>query len=366
MTHQPPATDHSPPTHHPPPTDDAQTRLIALVGQGQRVLLVGDRDEDLTARLAANGCQVISLGHGEMEQAVGGEAVDVVVALRYLEHLKDPLAEVTRLRPLLKPDGRLVAVVPNIAHGSIRLALLGGHFPLSEAGWQAAAPLRFFTRASLERLLEGAGFVVGRLERLTQPFDFDAAVSAPPTLVPPSLQESLRQDPEALTYQFIVVAHPLPRADLQRVQDRLRELMEAREAAELRLQALEAQLAAAQAQLQALEADKTALARENSALKGEREALLETLGQQLADLEALSRQVTLSPQREVALRQRLLEAHDQLLQRDEELIQLRQQAANAVETVRWMQASRSWQMIQKSWAWRQRVRRLLKPGKDKT
>ncbi|MCW5853671.1 MAG: methyltransferase domain-containing protein [Anaerolineae bacterium] len=362
-------TDQISGANHSLPTDDAQTRLIALVGQGQRVLLVGDRDEDLTTRLQANGCQVISLrdealDSGEMEQVVGGEAVDVVVAVRCLEHLKDPLAGVTRLRPLLKADGRLVAIVPNIAHGSIRLALLGGHFPLSEAGWQAAAPLRFFTRASLERLLEEGGFVVGRLERLTRPFDLDG-LSAPPSLVPPGLLETLRHDPEALTYQFIVVAHPLPHLDLQRVQARMRELTDAREAAELRLQALEQQLAAAQAQVQALQADNSALERENAALKGKMQALRETLDQQAADLETLSRQVTLSPQREVALRQGLLEAHDQLLQRDEELIKLRQQAANAVETVRWMQASRSWQMIQKSWMWRQQVRRLLKPGKDK-
>ena len=358
-----------------PPTEDIQAGVVALVGKGKRVLVLGTVGDELTPRLQDNGCQVVGvtadLDSLADDGAVGNEPWDAIVALRCLEHLKDPLAVLTRLRGWLKEDGSLIAGVPNIAHGSLRLALLSGHFPLSEAGWQADAPLRFFTRASLERLLEAAGFVVGRLERLTRPFDLDDA-PGPPDLVPPGCLETLRQDPEAMTDQFIVVAYPLPRAGLARVQEQMRALTQARETAELRLQALEAQLAAAQAQVQALEADRSALQRENlalreqhAALEADADALREALAEQSADLASLSRQVAAAPQREVTLRQRLLETHDQLLQRDEELVKLRQELTHAVETVQWMEASRSWQMIQKSWAWRQQAKRLFKPGQDK-
>ena len=361
--------DYPRPTNHlPPPTNNLPESVAALVGPGGRVLLLGWGAAALEPGLQAHGGTVVRLAEAEpggyTDHAVAaaldglpGEPFDAVVAVGLLEQLKDPLAVLKRLRACLRDEGRLVAVVPNIAHGSLRLALLAGHFPLSEAGWGAAAPVRFFTRASLERLLEEAGLLVDQVERTTRPFGLDDA-PVPPDLLPPGLLDSLRQDPDALADQFIVVARAVSRADWEGVQARLRAAAQARETAALRVQALEESLAAAQARVQALEAERSALQRENQALQAR-------LAEQAADLESLTRQVVLSPQREVALRQRLLEAHDELLERDEELVKLRQAADNAAETVRWMQASRSWQMIQKTWAWREQARRLLKPGSDK-
>ena len=69
-----------------------------------------------------------------------------------LEHLKDPWAILGNIKENLKPDGYVVASIPNIAHGAIRLALLEGRFDYTSLGILDDTHLRFFTRESIFEL----------------------------------------------------------------------------------------------------------------------------------------------------------------------------------------------------------------------
>jgi SAM-dependent methyltransferase len=88
----------------------------------------------------------LPLGHGE---------VDLVWCSEVLEHVPDTIAFLTEIRRVLRRDGRLLVTVPD--HGRVKRTLLAlthydAHYdPLGQH-------LRFYTRRSLVRVLQAAGF----------------------------------------------------------------------------------------------------------------------------------------------------------------------------------------------------------------
>lgn len=226
--------------------------VVTLVGEGKRVLelgpatgymsraftdrgcgVVGIEFDPEMARRAADHCERVIVGDLDaidLDEELGEERFDVVVAADVLEHLKDPLAALTRLRRFLKADGHFVVSVPNVAHGSVRLALLSGHFDYREAGLLDSTHLRFFTRESFEQLLDEAELGLAELHR--HELNLDASeVRFDPEVIPPALREELERDPDARTYQFVVKAFPMDREGLREIQARLRELAQLRLAA---------------------------------------------------------------------------------------------------------------------------------------
>lgn len=82
-------------------------------------------------------------------------SADLVVLDNVVEHLLDPPALLRELRPLLRPDGRLVVVTPNMR---------SGHFRLLGRRWTPElcpnAHVHLFTPDSMRRLLAAAGYEV--------------------------------------------------------------------------------------------------------------------------------------------------------------------------------------------------------------
>src|SRR5262249_18290304 len=144
------------------------------------------------------------------------------------------------------------ASVPNVAHGTIRLALLGGRFPYSETGPTDTVPMSFFTRDSAEELLSEAGFLVGDIERLTSPITPPVVSPGEPDL-PADLVAEVGNDPDALASEFIFVAYPVEQIRLELVHRRLRELSERRDAAQREVGQLRQQLAEQQQVMDALQ-----------------------------------------------------------------------------------------------------------------
>lgn len=93
-------------------------------------------------------------------------SVDVLLCLDVLEHLRDPQAALRRLSTLLRPDGRLIASLPNLQYVKVSLPLLFGRFDYADDGVLDRTHLRFFTRRSALRMFADAGFEVERVERL--------------------------------------------------------------------------------------------------------------------------------------------------------------------------------------------------------
>jgi len=86
----------------------------------------------------------------------------MVVAADVLEHLADPERALRLARRALLRGGALLVSVPNVANLWVRLNLLMGRFPYADRGILDRTHRTFYTRASLRRALEAAGFAVER------------------------------------------------------------------------------------------------------------------------------------------------------------------------------------------------------------
>src|SRR5204862_595399 len=114
------------------------------------------RDPEAAVRARARGFEVVEadLDRDAWEDRLGGRHFDVVVLADVLEHVLRPVDVLrTIVSRCLKEGGHLVLSIPNVAHGSVRLALLLGDFDRTDTGILDRTHLQFFTRRSLHALL---------------------------------------------------------------------------------------------------------------------------------------------------------------------------------------------------------------------
>jgi 2-polyprenyl-3-methyl-5-hydroxy-6-metoxy-1,4-benzoquinol methylase len=207
-----------------PVTSHAQA--VRMVTPGSTVLDVGAADGSVARPLSARGCRVwaVELDPGaagkaraacervivgdveamDLEALLADQQFDYILCLDVLEHLRDPLAVLTRLRKHLATGGRVIASIPNVAHGAVRLSLLSGAFKYTRTGLLDSAHMRFFDRAGAEGLFADTGLrIVERLQVVRGLTETEIPVD--PTAVAPAVLQQIRDDPDATTYQFILV-----------------------------------------------------------------------------------------------------------------------------------------------------------------
>lgn len=136
---------------------------------------------------------------------------DVVVCADVLEHVPDPAAVLARVRGWIAPDGLLLVSLPNVANLAVRLSLLAGRFEYADAGLLDRTHLRFYTRRSALRLVEGAGFRVSRIRATAVPAELALPILGRAPLRAPSralLSGAARLWPTLFGYQFVIEAGP--------------------------------------------------------------------------------------------------------------------------------------------------------------
>lgn len=224
----------------------SHAQIVDLVGYNKRVLDVGCASGYLAAVLTQRGCVVSGVEMDERAAVEAGQHIDrvvvgdlesidlatefagnefdVVVYGDVLEHLRDPLPTLRQGRALLARGGCVVASVPNIAHGAVRLALLRGEFTYRELGLLDVTHVRFFTRDNLEALMRSAGLVMVDTRRTVAGI-FETELAIKPEDFPPALVDEILADRDATTYQFVVraVADDADQA-VQDMYQRLRDL----------------------------------------------------------------------------------------------------------------------------------------------
>lgn len=155
--------------------------IIRVVENGGRTLDVGCASGYLGAQLAAQGCTMWGVDldeealieaaphylevrrldlESERELPWPRLFFDTIIAADVVEHLKEPVVVLEVLRNHLRPGGRLVVSVPNVAHASVRIPLVLGRFRYRETGILDRTHLRLFTFRTARELVEAAGFRV--------------------------------------------------------------------------------------------------------------------------------------------------------------------------------------------------------------
>lgn len=204
----------------------SHAQVVELVGQAKRVLDVGCWNGDLGRVLMDGGCSVSGIEIDAGAAAIAARFLEKVVVLDLdkesvldhfepgsfdaivfadvLEHVYDPVGVLRGCLDLLAPDGRVVISLPNVAHGSLRLAHLAGRWDLTDTGLLDRTHIRFFNRALVFDLLEQAGLVVEDLRGTTaDPLTVEVTVD---DHLPPAVVEWVRNQEDAYVYQFQVRA----------------------------------------------------------------------------------------------------------------------------------------------------------------
>lgn len=117
--------------------------LLEARGRGWRVM-----GTEINARIPASGLEV----WGSLDDLVPLGPFDCITLWHSLEHLRNPVGGLRKLRELLKPDGRLIVAVPNAWGAQARL------FNRHWLHLDVPRHLHHFGPQSLERALTLAGF----------------------------------------------------------------------------------------------------------------------------------------------------------------------------------------------------------------
>lgn len=133
------------------------------------------------------------------------EQYDYIVCADILEHLRDPNLVISQLKKLLRPGGKFVISLPNVAYSGVLADLYLGKFDYRKTGILDDTHLRFFTRSSSIELLNKSGLNVKKLatvqmelersefsDSLRSDFDFD-------------LRKILAQNEDSGSYQFVML-----------------------------------------------------------------------------------------------------------------------------------------------------------------
>lgn len=96
-----------------------------------------------------------------MELPISHSSLDVILCLDVLEHLVDPWAAVEKLKKYLKPNGVIIASLPNVKNLKVLLPLvLKDDWQYAQCGLLDRTHLRFFTKKTAIALFENAGLHV--------------------------------------------------------------------------------------------------------------------------------------------------------------------------------------------------------------
>lgn len=172
-------------------------RVLELVGQGKQVLDLGCGDGTIASHIQRRGNEVtgleisdVAIGFAkqkikdvykvdltgnwlESTPALRDKKFDIVVASELLEHIFDTDKLLENVKSVLKPSGSLIITTPNVASLGRRILLLLGISPHLETTARVydAGHVRYFTFATLKKLLEEHGFKIDSIK--STPVNFD-------------------------------------------------------------------------------------------------------------------------------------------------------------------------------------------------
>jgi 2-polyprenyl-3-methyl-5-hydroxy-6-metoxy-1,4-benzoquinol methylase len=198
------------------------TGYLSNVMQQRGCRVTGVEIDADAAELARPFCQRLIVGDIERldwKAVLGDEQFDVILFGDVLEHTRAPVDVLRSLAGYLTPAGYIVASLPNIAHGSIRLSLLLGRFEYAPLGILDETHLRFYTKETARQMLSTGGFRVTEMSAVrarVSPDLIDEVRRRYPQIGAKWISDVLSQE-EATAFQYVFRAEPATR--MARVQE---------------------------------------------------------------------------------------------------------------------------------------------------
>ena len=217
---------------NPKNTHDFQ---ILLTGIGKEVLEIGPATGYLSKILKERKCVVTGIEINpefakkakqilddlyvgdieklDLKEVLGDKKFDVILLGDSLEHTKNPLQVLKKIKDFIRDNGSIVCSIPNISYIITRLKLLDGDFDYTDVGLLDKTHLRFFNLSSILELLEEAGYSLIELKKVKEEFYLAHRIDVKQWVIPQELIDSILKDPESTTFQYILKANPTTKVD---------------------------------------------------------------------------------------------------------------------------------------------------------
>lgn len=142
------------------------TGYIAKELKEKSCTIVGIEINQAAADIAARYCDKIRVADVEAaeELPLAQESFDAIILSDVLEHLKRQDLVLINLKRYLKPNGFVIASIPNIARLEFRIKLLFGKFDYEQSGILSKGHLRFFTLKTAMGLFETSGYRISKID----------------------------------------------------------------------------------------------------------------------------------------------------------------------------------------------------------
>lgn len=195
--------------------------------RGKRILDVGCAAGELGFALKQAGAaevvgveyspEAAALAREKLDRVYEGDAqsldlsetgFDYILFGDVLEHTVDPWAMLVSYGNYLKPEGRIVASIPNVRFYAVIARLIFNRWDYRESGILDKTHLRFFTLPTIRKMLEGAGYQIERVENKYRLFEDQSRIGRVGALASRLFCRFVAPLPwrHFFTFQYLVVA----------------------------------------------------------------------------------------------------------------------------------------------------------------
>lgn len=206
--------------------NDAWSKVFGLIPDNSKILDIGCSSGNLGAALKQNkkGLYIVGIDMDEPDVKLASKNLDeayvhnveqdnleklgtfdVIIMADVIEHLLDPVSALKKIKKLLKPNGRLVFSIPNMANLTTRIELLRGRFEYKDFGLLDRTHLHFYDHKEVNRVFADAGLVVKKTDCTVRDVPdkiMKEELAAIGVKLTPEFKKHL-YNTEALVYQFI-------------------------------------------------------------------------------------------------------------------------------------------------------------------
>lgn len=123
---------------------------------------------ELMEQVAAYGKFMADIIVGDietMEIPYEKKMFDYIIFADVLEHLRRPELVLERMKHFLKPDGTILASIPNLMNIEIIINLLKGNFTYRDAGLLDRTHIHLFTLREIQKMFQDTGYVVKAVQK---------------------------------------------------------------------------------------------------------------------------------------------------------------------------------------------------------
>ncbi len=141
---------------------------LKLKKEGKAKEVIGIEISEENAKNAENNIDKVYLGNVEtIELPFKDNEFDYIILGDVIEHLYDPWLLLSKIKSYLKPDGKIIASIPNVRCWKVLMPLIiYGRWDYIDNGLLDITHIRFFTKSTIKKMFVNEGLKINKLYAL--------------------------------------------------------------------------------------------------------------------------------------------------------------------------------------------------------